>query len=144
LLLEDRNNNINRDPTLFNLRNRKIKVLPTIILRMTLDTFSCLKIISGMNFWILIKINISMYPKLGRILNNQEWKGGTPNLNKIANLLTNIIILRSEEIMTLAINNKEAALCEIKYFNPFNTESSLIFTTSRGITDSIFISKHTH
>lgn len=143
-LLEERNINMKIDPTLFKLNMRKIKQDTIINPNTAIGKAICLRIISGINFCTLSKINISIYPTVGRILNSQEWRGGSPILNNTAKHTTPTVTLEAPPIRTHRIKIKDATLWEMKYFNPLSTESSLILTTKSGITESILTSKLTH
>jgi len=72
----------------------------------------------------------------------QPWNGGIPILNNIKN--TNKSPLNKKYEKKKIINNKEAALCEIKYFKLLIEELTPFREIKIGIKHNIFNSSNTH
>jgi len=92
-----------------------------------------------------VNINNNSIKLILKIIPNIHlWKGGTPNLNKIAIILSTADNeIESPNIMEIK-NTTEADLWEMKYFTPVITESSFDLPSKIGIIHNILTSKHTH
>ena len=98
--------------------------------------------IIGINFWIEKSKYISPIPIKDKIDITQPWKGGIPILK--IKTKTNKSPQNKKYEKKKIINNKEAALCEIKYFNLLIEEFTLFREIKIGIKHNIFNSNKTH
>jgi len=110
------------------------------------DTFS--KIKRGINFWMVLIIKTGIIGLMLKILTNHPWKGATPILRKIGNI---ILTLSMPEVSKACLDAKkmkrkkiEATLCDIKYLNITSLWAGLPSGTIKGRTATILTSRATH
>jgi hypothetical protein len=110
-----------------------------------LDTLSLDKTCKGINFWINKITTIKSNGHIIIIFRNQLWKGGTPNLNKIAQLKIKFIaaVKKSWQKRKETRKKIEAILWDKKYFIVSSLPKNESLELKIGKTEIMFISKLT-